>query len=238
MPRYTRVIKKEAHSTTVGILSAGIGNKIKSYEPRSLIKVGSDSLLSYQVNLINNLFTAPEIIVGVGVGANKIMKKGYPKDSVRLVENQNYSSTGSFETLRLVVNNCTTDTLLIMHGDLYFNAATLDSLDYSKSFVIVDSSGMLSKKEVGVTSVRDKATILSHGLPMKWGQIAYFCGKEFQLLKNVCNKSSEDTKKFLSFEALNMVINKGGNLYTVEPKGMSILEIDCMKDLKNEDFNI
>ena len=69
MPRYTKVIKKEAHSTTVGILSAGIGNKIKSYEPRSLIKVGSDSLLSYQINLINNLFTSPEIIVGVGVGA-------------------------------------------------------------------------------------------------------------------------------------------------------------------------
>ena len=128
MPRYTKVIKKEAHSTTVGILSAGIGNKIKSYEPRSLIKVGSDSLLSYQINLINNLFTSPEIIVGVGVGASKIMKRGYPRDNVRLVENQNYSNTGSFETLRLLVNNCTTDTLLIMHGDLYFNTATLDSL--------------------------------------------------------------------------------------------------------------
>ena len=42
----------------------------------------------------------------------------------------------------------------------------------------------------------------------------------------------------LTFEVLNLIINKGGNIKVIEPQDGSILEIDCMKDLKNENFNI
>ena len=41
----------------------------------------------------------------------------------------------------------------------------------------------------------------------------------------------------LTFEVLNLIIDKGGNIKIIEPEKISILEIDCMKDLKNEDFN-
>ena len=51
-------------------------------------------------------------------------------------------------------------------------------------------------------------------------------------------KHSEETKKMLTFEVLNLIINKGGNIKVIEPENGSILEIDCMKDLKNENFNI
>ena len=75
MNRFIQKIKKDSITTTVGILSAGVGNRIKSNEPRSLLKVGSKTLLEHQISVLNNVFSQPEIIVGLGVEANKIIKK-------------------------------------------------------------------------------------------------------------------------------------------------------------------
>ena len=235
MNRFIQKIKKDSITTTVGILSAGVGNRIKSNEPRSLLKVGSKTLLEHQISVLNNVFSQPEIIVGLGVEANKIIKKlGF---SVRYVENQLYEITGSAETMRLILNNSDADNILFFHGDLYFGQDLLQDLDYGKSFVLA-SHQVMQDREVGVTKVKNKATIFSHGLDLKWCQVIYLCGKELKLLRQAFIKHSEDVKKMLTFEVLNLIINKGGNIRVIEPDKISILEIDCMKDLKNENFNI
>ena len=100
------------------------------------------------------------------------------------VENQLYESTGSAETMSLVVNNSDADNILFFHGDLYFGQNLIDNLDYSKSFVLASSS-MMNDREVGVTRVKNKATIFSHGLDLKWCQIVYLCGKELKLLRQL-----------------------------------------------------
>jgi len=235
MNRFIQKIKKDSITTTVGVLSAGVGNRIKSNEPRSLLKIGSKILLEHQVSIIRNAFLNPEIIIGLGVEANKVIKK--LSGGIRYVENQLYETTGSAETMRLVVNNSDSDSILFFHGDLYFPQSLLENLDYSRSFVLASLSTM-NDREVGLTKVKNKATIFSHGLDLKWCQIVYLCGKELKLLRQIFIKHSEETKKMLTFEALNLIINKGGNIKVIEPQNVSILEIDCMKDLKNENFNI
>jgi choline kinase len=236
MSRFIQKIKKDKFSTSVAILSAGVGNRIKSYEPRSLLKIGGETLLDHQIKLVNNAFEDPEIIVALGYAANKVIKK--TKSSLRVVENQLYSSTGSLESLRLSVNNCTGDGILFFHGDLYFNPKTINSLDYSRSFIIVDSKNQIADREVGVTYVNGWATILSYGLQTKWGQIAFITGKELAILKSICLKNDESLKQKLTFEVINMILTKGGKFKCYEPMDMSIIEIDCMKDLQNENFNI
>jgi hypothetical protein len=96
----------------------------------------------------------------------------------------------------------------------------------------------MQDREVGITQVKNKATIFSHGLNLKWCQIVYLCGKELKLLRQIFLKHSEETRKMLTFEVLNLIISKGGNIKVIEPDKISVLEIDCMKDLKNENFNI
>ena len=204
MSRFIQKIKKDKFSTSVVILSAGVGNRIKSYEPRSLLKIGGDTLLDHQIQTVNNAFQNPEVIVTLGYSANKVIKK--TKSNLRVVENQLYSSTGSLESLRLGVNNCTGDGILFFHGDLYFNLKTLDSLDYSRSFIIVDSKDRIADREVGVTYVNGWATILSYGLKTKWAQIAFITGKELSILKAMCLKNDESLKQKLTFEALNMIL--------------------------------
>ena len=85
---------------------------------------------------------------------------------------------------------------------------------------------------MGVTVFENNATILSYGLPIKWGQIAFITGREYKILKNIFNKYEDQDKKKLSFEIINMIINMGGKFLCHEPEKMSIVEIDRIKDIK------
>jgi choline kinase len=236
MNRFIQKIKKETLDTTIGILSAGIGSRIKSHEPRSLLKIAGKCLLQHQLDTINSIFSNPEIIAGIGVHSNKILRRFNGK--LRFVENQLYDSTGSFETLKLIVNNTMGNNLLFFHGDLYFDVNTLSGVDYSKSFVVVDSQQRIREKEVGITVVNNRASILSYGLSIKWCQMAFLTGKEFEILRQMCSRGTVESKTLLTFEAINSIISKGGVMRAHEPEQMSIIEIDCMKDIKHENFDI
>lgn len=236
MPRFTTKItssKKKSlnnlEDTTIAILSAGVGSRIKSYEPRSLIKIGNKTLLEHQISTISQCFDFPEIITVVGYKADKITKK--MRGDVRIVENQIHDTTNTSESMRLAFNNSMKNNFLFMHGDLYFNPQTLKNIDYGKSFVIVDSKNMMDGKEVGLTIANGNATIFSYGLKTKWCQIAYITGREIKILKNIFNKFDTTQKKMLSFEVLNKMISMGAIFKCYEPSGMSITEIDRIKDL-------
>jgi len=216
------------NDTAVAILSAGVGSRIRSHEPRSLIKIGNKTLIEHQILTIRNCFKSPEIITVVGYKAERVIKK--IRGDVRIVENQMHHTTNASESIRLAFNNSSKSNFLFMHGDLYFNVSTLD-VDYGKSFIIVDNKNMISEKEVGVTVCDQSASIFSYGLPTKWCQIAYITGKELKILQNIFNKFDERCKKMLSFEVLNKMISMGAVFKCHEPENMSILEIDRIKDL-------
>ncbi len=242
MARFTREItvptksKNNKLDMSVIILSAGVGSRIKSNEPRSLIKIGTKTLLEHQIDLINNNLNNHEIIGVFGYAIEKIIRKVYGK--VRVVENQLYENTNNSESLRLAVNNASRRNIMFFHGDLYFNDAVFKSIDFKKSFLVVDRKEMMKSKEIGVTIQNNKATILSYGLPTKWCQIAFITGKELKILRNVLSKLQGSQKKMLSFEVINKMISMGANFECYEPNNMSIIEIDCIKDIKNENFNL
>lgn len=221
--------------TAIAILGAGVGSRIRSHEPRSLIKIGNKTLLEHQISTIRECFDNPEIIVVVGCRADKVIKK--IRGDIRIIENQIYEVTNTSESMRLAFNNSLKGNFLFMHGDLYFNTHTLRDVDYSKSFVVVDNKDMIYDKEVGVTVYNGTATIFSYGLPTKWCQIAYVTGRELKILKHIFNKFDTTSKKMLSFEILNKMISMGAIFRCYEPQKMSILEIDRIKDLKNEGYD-
>jgi len=240
--RFTREItttiktKNNERDIAVIILSAGVGNRIKSNEPRSLLKIGDKALIEHQINTISCCVKNCEIIGVFGYNIEKIIKKISGK--LRIVENQIYETTNNSESLRLAVNNTNKKNVLFIHGDLYFNQPTIKKLNFNKSFLLIDSKGMMKQKEIGVTIQNNKATILSYSLPTKWCQIAFFTGKELKILKSILNKLHGSQKKMMSFEIINKAISMGANFQCYEPDEMSILEIDCIKDLKNENFNL
>jgi CTP:phosphocholine cytidylyltransferase-like protein len=230
----TKIKRKHLHhenDISVVILAAGLGSKIKSYEPRSLLKIKGKNLIDHQIDIIKEHFYNPEIISVVGCHANKMVKK--LKDKTRIVENQIYDTTNSSESLRIGFNNSVSHNFMFMHGDLYFNYETID-VDYSRSFIVTSPSNMIKDNEVGLTKENDVLAIMSYGLPIKWGQIAFFTGREYRILKAIMQKFELKDRKKLSFEIINAVVQQGGIFHCYEPKKMKILEIDRIKDIKND----
>lgn len=234
MSRFITTITQRKENTpkdgiSVALLSAGNGSRIKSYEPRSLLKIKGSYLLEHQIKTINASLESPEIITVVGCHANRVIKKVRGKS--RFVENQIHETTNSSESLRLAFNNSTNFNFLFMHGDLHFNTKTLD-VPFEKSFVIVDNQNRFKDSEVGLTKNQERLSILSYGLPEKWAQIAFVTGNEYEILRSIFNKYEAQDKKKLSFEIINTIIEMGGKFACYEPRGMKITEIDRIKDIK------
>lgn len=241
MTRFITNIKSVKHKRkkldiAVAILSAGIGQRIKSHEPRSMLKINNNTLIDNQISVINQCFSDPEIIGVFGYDCQKICKK--VGDKIRVVENQLYESTNTAESMRLAFNNTNKKGFLFLHGDLFFNKETLLNIEYNKSFVVVDNKGRFEDKEAGLTIVNNKASIFSYGLKSKWCQIAFFTGKELKIARQFFNKFEGPDKKMLSFEVLNSMISMGGSFSCYEPKDMEILEIDKIGNNAYEDINI
>jgi len=235
MARFVTKITKDTQTyveqdIAVAILSAGAGSRIKSYEPRSLLRIGDKSLIEHQISIIRECFESPEIISVVGYDCERVIKK--IKNKTRIVENQLHDQSNTSESIRLAFHNTNKKNFLFFHGDLYFNKETLQDLDYKKSFIIIDTNGQMADKEVGVTVSGNKASILSYGLPVKWAQIVYVTGREHQILKNIFQKYTLPDKKLLSFEIINRMIAMGAQFNCCEPDKMSIVEIDRIKDLR------
>lgn len=219
----------------VAILSAGISSRMKTHEPRSLLKVGEKSLIEHQADIIRYNFHEHEIILVVGYKSDKVIKK-IGESKIRIIENQLFEETNAGESFRLAVINNIHNRILLIHGDLHFNLETFKDLNYNKSFLLIDNNSQMSEREVGIIIDNNKATNLSYGLKSKWCQIAYFQGNEYQILKQILLKDRESIKKKVSFEIINEVIDKGGCFYCYEPKEMNIIEIDCIRDINNDKF--
>lgn len=236
MSRFTRKIKsKNQPAVQVIILAAGAGARTRSYEPRCLLKYNGKTLLDYQLSAIQaNLFKYEVCIVG-GIEANKIIKK--LDKNVRFVENQKHDETNSGESLRLAVNNSLLNNILFFHGDLIFHDKILSNINFDKSFILVDSSEKISEKEVGVTIVNNKLTVMTYNLPTKWCQIAYFNKNETEILRKLLIKQDFETKHLLTFEIINKMLEFDADIECIDIGDNFIKEIDSLKDINSEDIN-
>ena len=216
-------------SLTVIIPAAGIGHRMKSYGPKCLLPFNrQDTIITRAISSIQKVYPFSEIITVVGFEADKIIKI-LPKNT-RVVENQLYDSTNIVESLRLAINNSVHDHVLIVHGDLIFNTSTIKEITNNGSCIVVDSKNRFKDEGVGVTVINNVATSFSYGLDIKWTHIIYLEGKELEIFKSLCLDRRRN--KMYPFELLNVVLNRGGVIKAVEPKGMAIREINSLRDLQ------
>lgn len=220
-------------ATTI-ILGAGMSSRMKSYEPRSLIKLKNGLLIEHQVKTLREKYDG-DIILVTGYKTSKVTKKTKNLD-VKIVENTNYQETGSFESLRLGLKATNADTIFVCHGDLYFDVETLDNI-HNESFIVKDTYGQIPSREVGFIEHNGYVTNLSYGLPNKWGQMLYLVNNELSTLREICLRENKKFERKLLFEGINYLIDHGGRLAVKESPGSRIVEIDTIGDLKNENLN-
>ena len=218
-------------SNDIGVIipAAGMGRRMKSYGPKPLIKIGNSTIINNQVNLLKTYLTDPTIVLVCGFRADILMNE--TPNHLLKVENEQYEQTNVVRSIGMglrVIGNCSK--LMIVYGDLVFNAITIKSAKFKESSIIVTEKGM-GDNEVGcIIDDRGYLTNLMYDLPMKWGQIATFMDEELKLFKQLCWDEKNNTK--FGFEIINQIISRGGKFKCIQNKNIKIVDIDNSKDIQ------
>jgi len=213
---------------SVIIPAAGAGRRMKSYGPKSLIKVGKSTIVSNQIQLINSQIPGAEIILICGFKSEKLMNE--TPSSIVKIENELYEETNVIRSIgRSLSATGKSEIVMIIYGDLVFNEEMLKCVDMAESSVVMDS-GTMSDNEVGCI-VNDEGYLESimYDLPEKWAQVLVLRGKELKAFKALC-WDKRNYKKF-GFEMINEVIKKGGQFRALRNDKIKVVDIDSSKDI-------
>lgn len=213
---------------SVIIPTASMGRRMKSYGPKSLIKVGGESVLDRQIRLIKKVFkNRAEIIVVSGFEKEKF--KSY-ESKVKVFENEDYANSNVVKSLGIGLEGRSHENVLIIYGDLVFNQSAITAPFGYYSMLIIDKNGTMNPREAGCVIQKNKVERVMYGLDHKWAQIGFFRGRELDLLEEFCKKPKN--ARCFGFEALNFIIENGGIFSGFSPKGIKVMDIDCSKDIK------
>lgn len=210
------------------IPAAGMGRRMKSYGPKSLIKIKKDlTLIENQIKIIKNTIPNSNIIIVAGFESNLLMNKT-PENIIKL-ENENYQNTNVIRSIGIGLR-ASQQEVLIIYGDLVFNSECIENLDFNKSSIVVGKK-IMKDSEVGcIVNKQDKVENMMYDLENKWGQILFLTGKELNIFKNIC--WNPENYNMFGFEAINETISKGGKIKACADDKMRIIDIDSSKDLE------
>ena len=201
--------KIENTLVTLILLCDHPGYRMKSYGPPSLISIQNQKLIDIQISAIQNVFNNFEVILCAGYDVDKVYKylrSKYSHIKIRIVENQNYESSNSCESVRVALNNTYNDKIIICDGSLLLTPNVLSAIDLNKSSVCMQENGSCPNLEVGININENQLVeYFSFGAVHQWSEIVFLHNNEIidTLRKLLANGSY---KQKFTFEALNELI--------------------------------
>jgi choline kinase len=204
---------------------------MKSYGPKPLIELsGYETVLGRQLRVLRTAFPKADIVVVVGYEADRVIRTLPLGMRLKVVENERHDETNVLRSIGMGLRVVNTTNVLVVYGDLVFNSDAVAWASSNGSSLLVDTKGQIGEEEVGATVVDGRVTNMSYGLDTKWSQIMYLTGRELDLFKRMA--WNNDKRVWFGYEALNMVIDNGGHLRAIEPRGVRVAEIDSSKDIE------
>jgi choline kinase len=223
--KHIREVSKQ-EKVDVIIPSAGLGRRMKSYGPKSLIEIKKNlNIITWQLRLIHQHIPYNRIILVCGFGADILMKKT-PDDLIK-IENENYETSNVVRSIGMGLRAAEKD-VMVIYGDLVFNAAALKAMNLNKSSILTGHD-LMKEDEIGCTEHKSRVEHMMYELDNKWGQISFFRGKELKLLKSIC--WNRDNQNMFGFEAINEIVSRGGRIRTCGSKEAKAIDIDSSKDI-------
>ena len=220
----TRNIEFLRKKLSIIIPCAGLGYRMKTYGAKCLIKINDETIIDRQVRLFKRYFSEYEIILTTGFQDQRV-RKNIPSQ-VKTVYNPYYADTNVLHSIDLALQQVTTDKVIIIYGDLVFNGPIL-KFDRSLSSIIVND--YMKDKEVGCIFNESNLEQVFYNLSNKWAQILYLTGKELEMFKQVASNPENHIK--FGFEAINEVVDSGGQFRVQIPQRAKVYDIDFYKDI-------
>jgi len=218
--------KKQKYSIIIPV--AGLGQRMKSYGPKSLIKINDATILEHQLAKIHATFIQYEIILVTGFESEKIARHAKDKN-VKIVVNKHFEETNVVHSIALGLIAAKYKNVLIIYGDLVFNKDAITLPLMNESLISIDPSDFMKKDEVGCTIQQNLLVNMMYGLPNKWGQMMFLTGKELELFKSIV--TTQKCARWFGFEMINEIMKQGGKFRAFTPKNAASIDVDTSKDI-------
>lgn len=216
---------KQTENLSIIILHGGIGRRMKSYGPKALIQLANEqTVLSRQINILNDKFPNAEIIIVTGFGSDKVIKQF---GNVKTVENHLFEETSALYSAGLGMRVASYSNTLILYGSMVFDEQVMNFDIYNDSLII---TGPMKEDTVGV-NIDEKNNIcyFDYGLTTKWSQIVYLSAPSSNLLKFYA--VNKDYCKLHIFEILNKMIDAGHIFKNIKRSG-DLIDIENVQDIE------
>lgn len=232
----TRKPPKKGSDIDVIILSARMGNRMKSYGPRALMKLNKhETVLDRQIHVVKTVYNNCNISVSVGFEADKIIKKYSTK--VSLIEHQLHDVNNEAEEAKIAINTTTSNNVLLIGGNVLFNLSVLHSIELNESGIVLDTKGQMGEKEASVSHMDGSVLNISYGFEDNWSNIVYLTGNELRIFREIIQ--AENYKKYFLFEIVNEIINNNGKIRAYQNQNNQLANIDSYAeflDIKGKEY--
>jgi hypothetical protein len=219
----------DTSNITAVILSSIANDRMKTMPPVSLMMVDRQhTVLDVQIEAIRTVFPKCEIALVVGHDAQQVIDK--KPNYVRVIENVNHETLGEVEELRLAINNCVTDNIILISGNCIFNANALQHLRGHSSCTLVDKKNQIDKDSLGVISNGGRVENIAYGVQDKWCYITYLESREQTILRKFV--SVRNRSNLCMFEGINYVLSNGGQIYAIGQQDGYLRRVTSGKDLR------
>lgn len=228
LPKHISTVYPAEHdSYSIILLASHPAERMKSFEPKSLLKLdGKISLLEYQLGLLTNRFRNREIILVCGVEADKLMNNS---PAVVKIHNENYETTGLSRSVALGLRASTQPNVIVISADLFFNHEIFDVMFADEAMIFHSSDGQ-STDHLGCNLCDGNVEFIMYGTPNQFANIVYLTGKELKRVQRLV--FNRDNDNLMWFEILNQAIDEGGRFKAVNPKNSRVKHLQCIKDVK------
>lgn len=208
----------------VALLGATRGTRMGNYGAKfNMVLPNNQTLLQHQIDVINRSWGPSEIMISVGYDAERVISKK-PQNS-RIIENNRWQETGEVEELRLILNACEPEHLIIFVGDVYASSTNFGTIPITESW----SLSLLGSDigQIGVKEENGCIDLFSFSFNSKFLGILNFCKNELVGLRKLINR---ERSKFALWELIEEY-SKLNKLKNIELNSHKILKISTAKDL-------
>lgn len=219
MSRFTTTTRRSDKDLAIIIVTQDF---LPRGRPRSIINIrGNQTLLEYQIDILNETFPGAEINVVLSHNPNEVINS-IGKGQVRFIRNERYTETNDAHSLALGLQATTKRSCLAICGNVFFNKQSIKDINQGATLVNIDKDDSFSKSDIGVLYNKEHVLNFSYSFDDKWGKIFYAGTKGTELLRNlVYNKNNE---KCFMFEIFNQYLDND-KIYIYEAKNSIVYEV-------------
>jgi len=162
------------------ILAAGIGSRLGiSNVPKALVQINGKCLIQYSLDNLKKIGIS-EIVIVIGFMGNLVKEKigtHYEGMSIKYVENEDYSTTGSMYSLSKT-ENLIDDDIILLDADILYDGNVLQKLiDSSFENVMVATPAVGSRGDMHIfTDIQNNLVSLGKNIANKQNAIGEIVG--------------------------------------------------------------